>query len=223
MSVSASPQATRRRLSSTTLASSQAGNAVGHKWFDVPEQPFLEGTVTGIELVEEMLELLQAEPRDGSAWMEIQHTLAAIFSELYTGATSPHNRKGAAESAALTIVGLLAMASTSPAFIGYVRERASFAKEDAEAAREREEADRRAFVERMRAGRAAKQAQRQEEHPPEDFEQVRAGLEAAGFKLRRGEPPMEHSRFYVERWGRVRGFTRWAHVQTFLGIVGGKR
>lgn len=222
MSAPATLQANRHRLSSTTVGHAPDVSGVTARWFDVPREPFLEGTVTGIELIAEMLAVLRNHPGDGRARMEIQHTLAAVFAELYTGATGPENRKGAAQGAALALVDLLALASTRMDCIGYLQERANQAKAEADDHRARVEDDRRAFIERMQAGRATKQAQRQAAQLPEDFEQVRAGLAAAGFKLTRGEPPLDACRFYVERWGRARGFTRWAHVQNFLGIVGGK-
>lgn len=136
------------------------------EWFQVPEEYTVDGDIRGMRLAREILALIRDE---GHVSHEVRSTIASMIVEAgrRTGYPEPKTKRHAALSASNFLFEMLVLGAQHFDWDAVLRERTEHAIRNAlrygDDEAERQEAERSAFVQRMKAARAAKRAARQAE------------------------------------------------------------
>lgn len=144
----------------TTTVRTRSGLVGACKWFDVPDEDYNEGWGTGLEAAGLILAKLQA---DGEMSFEISQTIRQIFAEQAKPITRTPSKRGAASAAISVLEGMLLSSTRHLKWDSWLNSKLRAREKDMSWLRDEQAKERQAFVDRMKAARAAKRAARQAE------------------------------------------------------------
>lgn len=152
------------QLSSTTEIYRNGRRTYRGEWFQVPEEQYHDGRITGLKLAHEILTLVRS---NGYVSHEVGMTLAQMLIQGAEKRDLGRAKCWAASAASTFLLDLLLHAARQTSWDELLRGKIGHATLEAlergDIEVERQEAERSAFVQRMKAARAAKRAARQAE------------------------------------------------------------